>query len=473
MLIGANKDNYYYSKDGGKNWIHGVLTSPLGVWGDPCVIIDNEGNFYFFHLSDPPGNPWVDRIVCQKLDSLGGTWSDGTYMGLNGSKLQDKEWACFDWNTNNTYVTWTQFDKYGSTEPKHYSNIMFSRSTDRGLTWSNAKRINKVSGDCLDDDNTVEGAVPTIGPNGEIYVSWAGPAGLVFDKSLNHGETWLNDDIFVADIPGGWAYDIPGINRCNGMPVTACDISNGAYHGNIYINWSDQRNGINDTDIWFSKSTDSGNSWSAPKRVNDDPPGKHQFFTWMTIDQTNGYIYIVFYDRRNHEDIHTDVFLAVSQNGGDSFQNYRISESPFKPNQDVFFGDYTNISAHNNIIRPVWARLDNTTLSIWTALIDPDYLTSIEESTENSVPKKFDILSIYPNPFNNSTMIRYQLPEQGTINIKIYDVLGKQTDLIYEGNQSQGVHQVEWKADKMAAGVYFVQIEFNNELVSKKVVFSK
>jgi len=326
---------------------------------------------------------------------------------------------------------------------------------------------------CLDDDNTVEGAVPTIGPNGEIYVSWAGPAGLVFDKSLNHGETWLNDDIFVADIPGGWAYDIPGINRCNGMPVTACDISNGAYHGNIYINWSDQRNGINDTDIWFSKSTDSGNSWSAPKRVNDDPPGKHQFFTWMTIDQTNGYIYIVFYDRRNHEDIHTDVFLAVSQNGGDSFQNYRISESPFKPNQDVFFGDYTNISAHNNIIRPVWARLDNTTLSIWTALIDPDYLTSIEESTENSVPKKFDILSIYPNPFNNSTMIRYQLPEQGTINIKIYDVLGKQTDLIYEGNQSQGVHQVEWKADKMAAGVYFVQIEFNNELVSKKVVFSK
>ena len=70
-------------------------------------------------------------------------------------------------------------------------------------------------------------------------------------------------------------------------------------------------------------------------------------------------------------------------------------------------------------------------------------------------------------------MIRYQLPEQGMINIKIYDVLGKQTDLIYEGYQSQGVHQVEWKADKVAAGVYFVQIEFNNELVSKKVVFSK
>ena len=473
ILIGTNRNNYYYSTDSGENWTHGVLTSSLGVWGDPCVIVDTTGSFYFFHLSDPPGSPWVDRIMCQKVDQLGGTWNDGTYMGLNGTKLQDKEWAVVDTKNNNIYVTWTQFDQYGSTDPKHFSNIMFSRSHDAGQTWSLAKRINKIRGDCLDDDETVEGAVPTIGPNGEIYVSWGGPAGLVFDKSLNQGDSWIYDDIFVADIPGGWAYNIPGINRCNGMPITACDLSNSEHHGNIYINWSDQRNGEHDTDIWFVKSTDNGETWSEPFRVNDDPPGKQQFFTWMAIDQTNGFIYIVFYDRRNYDDTRTDVYLAVSKDGGETFANYQISESPFTPNQSVFFGDYTNISAHNDVIRPVWVRLDNQTLSIWTAIIDPAQFTKVENIPSTSKPRDFEIISVYPNPFNNSTLMKYRLNKTGNIAIKVFDVLGKELEILFDNIQTEGYHEITWHADQTASGVYFIHLEFGEEVISRKVILSK
>lgn len=67
-------------------------------------------------------------------------------------------------------------------------------------------------------------------------------------------------------MPGGWDYVIPGLQRCNGLPVTACDLSNGPNRGTIYANWSDQRNGTNDTDVWLSKSEDGGNNWkSDPK----------------------------------------------------------------------------------------------------------------------------------------------------------------------------------------------------------------
>ncbi|MCD4663859.1 MAG: glycoside hydrolase, partial [Bacteroidales bacterium] len=290
LVAGSNIDNYYYSVDGGQSWSKGTLSSTYGVWGDPCVIVDTAGSFYFFHLSNPTFGNWIDRIVCQKTDSPGGTWTDGTYMGLNGTKAQDKEWAIVDRTNNNIYVTWTQFDDYGSSNPNDKSDIHFSRSTDGGETWTEALRINEISGDCVDDDNTVEGAVPAVGPNGEIYVSWAGPEGIVFDKSLDQGNTWLDNDIFVNDMPGGWAMNISGISRCNGMPVTLCDLSNGPYNGTIYINWADQRNGDDDTDIWLSKSTDEGETWSDPVRVNNDPPGKQQFFTWMAIDQINGYI---------------------------------------------------------------------------------------------------------------------------------------------------------------------------------------
>ena len=99
-------------------------------------------------------------------------------------------------------------------------------------------RISDVAGDCLDSDNTDEGAVPSVGPNGEVYIAWAGPAGLVFDVSKNAGETF-GADVKIADLPGGWDLDIPGVDRANGMPVTGVDRSSGAFRGSIYVNWID------------------------------------------------------------------------------------------------------------------------------------------------------------------------------------------------------------------------------------------
>lgn len=143
------------------------MTSSYGVWGDPNIIVDTAGHFYFFHLSNPPQGSWIDRIVCQKTTDNGITWNDGSFTGLNGQKDQDKHWSAVDRRNNNLYVSWTQFDTYGSSNPKDSSNILFSKSTDAGATWSTPRKINKFAGDCIDSDNTVEGAVPAIGPNGK------------------------------------------------------------------------------------------------------------------------------------------------------------------------------------------------------------------------------------------------------------------------------------------------------------------
>ncbi|HPQ22025.1 MAG TPA: glycosyl hydrolase, partial [Saprospiraceae bacterium] len=77
-----------------------------------------------------------------------------------------------------------------------------------------------------------------------------------------------------------------------------------------------------------------------------------------------------FYDRRNHENIDTDVYLAYSTDGGDHFTNVKISETPFTPNPQIFFGDYNDISAYDGQIRPIWTRLDGFKLSVLTALIE-------------------------------------------------------------------------------------------------------
>jgi Secretion system C-terminal sorting domain len=474
LVAASNISNYYTSNDAGLTWTEGQLDSSFGVWGDPVIIADNQNNFYFFHLSNPamsgtPGN-WIDRIVCQKTSNLGTSWTDGSYTGLNGTKKQDKHWAIFDNNNNNIYAAWTQFDAYGTADPTKKSIIRFSKSSDFGSTWSTPLKLNNVDGNCVDESDTVEGCVPAIGPNGQIYTSWSGPAGIVFKKSLDQGASWSTNETTISAI-SRWAYSVPGLDRTNGQPVTVCDVAPSSPHnGTIYINWSDQRNGFNDTDIFLSKSTDQGTTWTAPLRVNNDAPGKHQFLSWMTIDQTTGYIYIVFYDRRNYNDNQTDVYLAYSTNGGTSFTNTKISTTPFIPVDSVFFGDYTNITAHNGVIRPIWARMDSGVTSVYTAIINQTSLANKEYDLDDNNESE---ITNYPNPASASevSFFSFKLYKESPITIKIYDLSGKEI-MTFIDNKTYGFgkHIEKMKSSLLPSGEYIYTIKSDYYLKSKKMI---
>ena len=370
VIAGSVLNDYYYSVDGGLNWkAKSIKSKKNGVHGDPCMLIDHKGNYYYFHLSNIEGKTLIGGIVCQRSKTIKGRFNNEGHTEVNG-KFHDKEWVAVNKDNNNIYMTWTQFDEYGSENPLKRSNILFSKSADLGKTWSSPVDLSSFDGDCLDDDLTTEGAVPTVGPNGEIYVCWALSSKLYFNYSLDDGETWLENEIEIAQQKEGWALDIPGIYRCNGMPVTVCDISKSPYRGTIYINWADQRNGKDNTDIWLKKSIDGGKSWSEDIKVNSDHSSRHQFLSWMTVDQSTGYLYIVYYDRRETDDNYTDVFMSVSKNGGKSFKDYKISKSSFLPNDKIFFGDYTNISAVGGVVRPIWTHLQNTDISLYTAIVN-------------------------------------------------------------------------------------------------------
>jgi len=117
-------------------------------------------------------------------------------------------------------------------------------------------------------------------------------------------------------------------------------------------------------------STDGGATWSEAKRINQDAPGKHQFLTSMAIDQKNGELHFVYYDRRRFNTNSTDVIWAKSTDGGQTFSEQLISNRPFIPDEHVFFGDYLGIAAFDGRVRPIWPRMDNGQITLWTALID-------------------------------------------------------------------------------------------------------
>jgi hypothetical protein len=373
---------HYVTFDGGKTWKTVPTPDPRNlVQGDDVVVFSDDGIAYHVHLSFDgirvarPPRAENGMIVNVSKDG-GNTWTDGT-AAINHINtvipFEDKPGLVVDnapssRSKGNVYLAWTRFDVYGSSNPEHRSQIYFTRSTDQGQTFAMPFRISDTGGDCLDGDNTVEGAVPAVGPNGEVYVVWAGPLGLVMDKSLDGGLTFGKDKV-IASMPGGWDFSVEGLDRANGMPVTGVDLSNGPNKGTLYVNWIDERNG--DQDVFVMSSRDGGETWSAPVRVNDDPArnGKAQFFTWMAIDPADGSINVIFYDRRDGTGTQTRLTLARSVDGGKTFVNHKVDLPPFSANPRVFFGDYSSVSAYEGRVVPAFMHfVEDGKLAISVAL---------------------------------------------------------------------------------------------------------
>lgn len=461
LVAGANLANVYRSSNGGLTWVDTVLTSSYGVWGDPVLFCDTNGHFYFMHLSNPANGSWIDRIVCQKSTDNGLTWSDGTYFGLNPGKQQDKHWAVVDPATNCIHVTWTEFDQYGSISPLDSSRILYVRSLDGGATWSTPIKINTVSGNCIDSDQTTEGAVPAVGPNGEVYVAWAGPSGIVFNRSLDKGITWGNTNIAISSQPGGWDQNINGIFRANGLPFTYCDLSNGPHRGTIYVCWTDSSAG--NYDVYLSRSIDKGLTWSNPIRVNDDTTQAEQFFVSMALDQANGNLHILFYDRRNYNNLFTDVYWAHSTNGGVSFVNEKISDQPFLPSANVFFGDYTGIAAYNNKVRPIWTKMVGTKTEAHTALVQFNPMAiPITTTTDTELP------TLYSNQQQNIISFKIRRPAQATLILT--DMKGIKVKTYFQNKVFQpGRYQENIDINGLPSGYYLAELQWGQDFKTFKI----
>ena len=373
MAAASNISNLYLTSDSGKTWSEHTMTSSLGVWGDPVLLYNNKGNLFYAHLNKNPIKQfpnWIDRIVVQASTNDGNKFNDGAAIGLNGNKVQDKPWMCADARNKKTYISWTEFDKYNSRNPLDRSRIRFSYADENGKLWADPVVISDTDGDCLDNDSTMEGATPAVDKQGNVYVAWSGLNQIYLDKSSDGGKTFGKDKVITSQIEG-WDISLKKIYRTNGMPFLACDTTSGPFSNRLYMSWSDMRNG--DADVFLASSSDGGETWTTPLRVNNDSTknGRDQFCNYLYIDPVTGTVYIIFYDRRNSPSVNfMDVYLAFSKDGGKTFLNRRITNSSFPcPGKAVFFGDYIGLNVFDGTVRPIWTDWDNYNLNIYTALL--------------------------------------------------------------------------------------------------------
>ncbi len=89
------------------------------------------------------------------------------------------------------------------------------------------------------------------------------------------------------------------------------------------------------------------------------------------------------------------------------------------------------------------------------------------------MPNQISLSQNHPNPFNVSTTIRYDLPNQSDVTIEIYDILGRKVETIIDGWQPAGAHSVVWDAEDVSSGVYFYRIQAGEYAESRSCLLLK
>jgi hypothetical protein len=467
-------EGIYVSIDGGLSWLgsdtcNGEIVNLHG--GDPGIAIDKDGIFILTRLGQTP----FFGLYSHFSNDNGLNWSN-----QNTITTDDLERAALttDGDPASLYFgrSYTMWVRFAPPYP-----VYFTFTDDGGSSWETPTQVNNPVQRCAGGDAAVE-------EGGLLHLVWAGVSGVspFTEELVGHavsedgGQNWnVNETAFIMSGIQGLLPEKQNI-RVNGLPRIAIDNSSGIRQGWIYVvtsqkNWAPA--GL-DPDIILNRSTDGGQSWSLGIRVNQDAlnNGKIQYFPAITVDPTGG-INVVYYDDRNTSSDSSAIVLSRSTDGGDSWQDFEISDHRFKPAPigglgQGYQGDNIDITVAGNTLWPVWMDNSSGMYQIWTTPID---LTAfgLNDEDSSSPPESFTLNAIFPNPFNSTTQIIYTIGQAGWVNLAIYDIQGKKLRQLVEREQDRGEYTLNFVAGDLSSGLYLLILSYDDQTVNRPLILLK
>jgi hypothetical protein len=106
-------------------------------------------------------------------------------------------------------------------------------------------------------------------------------------------------------------------------------------------------------------------------------------------------------------------------------------------------------------------------------LYDTTFTTSTSTERHDIQSVSFEVSQNYPNPFNPTTTIKFSIPHDELVELKVFDILGKEVQILTNQKYSAGSHAVQFDASRLASGTYIYRLKAGENVASRKIVLMK
>jgi hypothetical protein len=474
------------------------------------IGVDSSGNFVIVwrDVRNNPGNQLPPQVYCQRYNkdgtALGNNFRIGhdTAQGVRVSVLIDGRFI----------VTWGKtYENYTKLE------IYFQRFSKEGEPLSVPARITDTS--YSTSSNSLSGVSIASDINGKFILTWShfsiGDTTRIYSQRYDSSGSRIGVPQRVNEANSNVEFPQIAINN----------------DGSSVIVWQDNRNNItfNKYDIYMQRYDANANKIGNNIKVNDDTNTMIDQLGADVSNDGNGYTVVVWNDQRLFNPYSNIFYQLYDINGNVIGANRRadvnavfaetgIPKTQMRIDKKFYinwvdesyagkkqvFGrkfDWNGDPIGNPYMIPSSSPgnseqsenslylLNDRVYTTWTdnrnggtlnydiycnvrGFQNPDTVIGIHNTT--GTVKGYKLYPAFPNPFNPATIIKYELPKNDAIIIKVYDVTGREATFMNLGIQQSGVYEVVISGEKLASGVYFLQLQTGSGFIDvKKMVLVK
>ncbi len=462
---------YLRSTDGGINWGTETRLTVNDTYSSSNPVISFSGSV--LHLTWEDGRDGNEEIYYKRSTDEGLSWGTETRLTNNIDVSYSPSIAAYG-----SYVHIVWYDNRDGTHEVYYK-----LSTDEGVSWGPDTRLSSTPYVSESTTATVSGS--------NVLVVWAderdGNREIYYRRSTNNGLNWEPETRLTNN---------SGYSEAPNITVSL---------SNVHVTWQDNRDG--NFEVYYKRSTDGGLNWGPDTRLTN--AGGNSLRTFSTVNGTK--VHVVWMDER---DGNWEIYYKQDPTGN--------PPPPAPPLAPILVSPPNGSYNEPSSVRFIWNRpfytstyriqialdsvfsnmvyndstLTDSTIVVANLLSNKYYWWHMNaknsygtspyslvwkfgtfpvgvKQTSSTAPDKFNLYNNYPNPFNPASKIKIDIPIQGYVKLKIYDLLGREAAFLINQKLQPGTYEVNFNGTNFPSGIYFYKLETETFIQTKRMVLIK
>lgn len=484
-----NFSNYVGTNVGGRNSVQNMRTRPY-----PFIVADQStgtyrGRLYLVYASNnPSGNANKPDIFCRYSTDQGTTWSSAVTVNDDVPSTGNHQWHPSIWcdvGSGRLFVKWMDTRDTPTSDSAY---IYASYSDDGGVTWAQNQRISnqKMRINCT---SCPGGGTPRyqgdydaiISSDNQSLMMWTDFRNNNFGSFVGYfpdfAMTVAPNSVIIPNSGGQEivTVSVPGVKLYSSDAVFTATVSPTPPNGNITLDFPNGNTissfpGSIPLSIQTSGNVTLGSYTITIQGTGPSgaPPVHRRTITLDVIVPVELTSFAAASDKN-------DVILTWNTATELNNQGFEIQRKITGEFERVGFveGKGTTTESQNYLFRDKDLLSGNYTYRLKQTDFDGSFAYSDEVEIEISQPNVFYLGQNYPNPFNPSTNIKYSIPADGNVTLKMYDILGEEVSTLVNEYQQAGTFDVVFDGSNLSSGVYYYQLTSGELTSTKKMMLTK